>query len=72
MKLIEEKDGARTRIRYVPDDYEEEKKDTPQRDLTTGGASLISVDITKEEYDRIFKTNATGVKSAVEKKTGSG
>lgn len=55
MRLIEEKKGSRTIIRYVPDDYSGEKKETPQRDLTTGGANLISMDMTEEEYNRIFK-----------------
>lgn len=55
MKVIEEKRGARTIIRYVPDDYTKKEKETPQRDLTTGGANLISMDMTEEEYNRIFK-----------------
>lgn len=54
MKWIEYRDGNKTICKYVPDDYEEPKKETPQADLTTGGASLISVDMTKEEHDRIF------------------
>ena len=72
MKWIEEKFGATTRIRLVPDDYKGEEKEIPQKDLTTGGASLISMDISKDEYDRIFKTNALGAKTAVEKKTEVG
>lgn len=72
MKWIEEKVGSTTKMRLVQDDYEPVKRDTPQRDLTTGGAGLISMDISKDEYDRIFKTNALGAKTAVEKKTEVG
>ena len=72
MKWIEEKVGSTTKMRLVPDDYEPTKKEVPQRDLTTGGAGLISMDISKDEYDRIFKTNALGVKTAVEKKKDIG
>lgn len=72
MKWVEEKTGATTKMRLVPDDYSPEQKETPQRDLTTGGASLIAMGISDEEYNRIFKTNALGVKTAVEKKTETG
>lgn len=56
MKMIEIKDGARTIYKHVPDDYKEQTgKDTPQKDLTTGGATLIAMDMTEEQYNRIFK-----------------
>ena len=67
MKWIEEKVGNTTKMRIVPDDYEPERKDTPQRDLTTGGAGLISMDISKEEYDRIFRTKEKGDKTNAER-----
>jgi len=56
MKMIEIKDGARTIYKHVPDDYKEPNgKDTPQKDLTTGGATLIAMDMTEEQYERIFR-----------------
>lgn len=58
MKVIEKKIGSKTVIKIVPDDYEE-VSDTKQRDLTTGGATLISLGIDKNEYDRIFKNKNT-------------
>ena len=69
MKWIEEKSGSKTRMRLVQDDYEPGEKETPQKDLTTGGASLISMDISKEKYDRIFKTKEIRPKTAAQKKT---
>lgn len=54
MKLIKIKDGAKTTYRYVDDNYVEEQKEIPQKDLT-GGASLIAyTDISQEKWDRIF------------------
>lgn len=58
MKTIERKEGNKTIIKIVPDDYEE-THDTKQRDLTTGGATLLSLGIDKNEYDRIFKKENT-------------
>lgn len=68
MKWIEEKFGATTRIRLVPDDYKVEEKEIPQKDLTTGGASLISMDISKEDFEKIFKTKEKGQKTAAQRK----
>lgn len=55
MKMIEIKEGNKTKYRLVPDNYKEPERDIPQRDLTTGGATLISMDMTEEQYNRIFK-----------------
>lgn len=60
MKKIEIKEGIKTIIKFVPDDYEEEKHDVGQRDLTTGGASLIAMNMTEEEYERIFCKKKNG------------
>lgn len=54
MKMIKIKDGNKTTYRMVPDNYKEPERDIPQRDLTTGGATLISMDMTEEQYERIF------------------
>ena len=54
MKMIKIKDGNKTKYRMVPDNYKEPERDIPQRDLTTGGATLISMDMTEEQYERIF------------------
>lgn len=56
MKWVEEKVGGTTKMKLVPDDYDEGKKEVPQRDLTTGGASLISMGMSDEDFKRIFKT----------------
>lgn len=58
MKTIERKEGNKTIIKIVPDNYEE-THDIKQRDLTTGGATLLSLGIDKNEYDRIFKKENT-------------
>lgn len=54
MKEIVIKNGNKTTYRIVPDDWVEQPKETPQRDLTTTQACLIALDMTKEDYDRIF------------------
>ena len=71
MKWIEEKFGATTRIRLVPDDYDGEEKEIPQKDLTTGGASLISMDISKEDFEKIFKTKEKGQNDSQQVKNGA-
>ena len=68
MKWIEERFGATTRIRLVPDDYKVEEKDIPQKDLTTGGASLISMGISKEDFEKIFKTKEKRQKKDTQRK----
>ena len=54
MKEIVIKNGNKTTYKIVPDDWKEQPKETPQRDLTTTACNQIALDITKEEYDRIF------------------
>lgn len=54
MKMIEIKQGNRTIYKHVPEDYQPTPAETPQRDLTTGGATLFSFDMTEEQYQKIF------------------
>ena len=55
MKTIEIKDGAKTRIKIVPDDYIEPEPDFVQSDLTTSiRRSIGYADISKDEWDVIF------------------
>lgn len=54
MKLIEKKIGNKTIYKLVPDNYVEAPEDIPQKDLTTGGASLITINMTKDQYKEIF------------------
>ena len=59
MKEIVIKNGNKTTYKFVPDDYVEPQKDTPQRDLTTTACQIISMGMSKEQYDSIFhKTQA--------------
>lgn len=56
MKKIEIKDGNKTKIKFVPDDWvsEENKKET-NGDLTTGNRKSISYsDIPSERWEIIF------------------
>ena len=56
MKTIEIKDGAKTKIKVVPDDWEETTPDLLQGDLTTSGRKSIGfLDINKDRWDNIFK-----------------
>lgn len=57
MEKLEIKQGNKTIIRFVPNNYKEEPKDVGQRDLTTGDATLIAMDMTEEQYNRIFKND---------------
>lgn len=61
-RMIEVKKGNKTIYKIVPDDYIEEEKDIPQRDLTTGGAKVFSFGITKEQHEKIFKKCLTNKK----------
>lgn len=55
MKTIEIKDGAKTRIKIVPDDYIEPEPDFIQSDLTTSIRRSIGYsDISKDKWERIF------------------
>ena len=55
MKVIEVKDGCRTKIKMVPDNYEESDDDVVCRDLTTSDRKSIGYsDISKERWDSIF------------------
>lgn len=56
MKTIEIKDGAKTKIKIVPDDYVEPEYELEQKDLTTSVRKSIGfIDISKDKWDRIFK-----------------
>lgn len=57
MKVIEVKDRCRTKIKIVPDNYEESDDDVVCRDLTTSDRKSIGYsDISKERWDSIFKS----------------
>lgn len=52
--IIEIKEGNKTKIKIVPDDYKEEKG-FEQKDLTTSGRKSIGFsDIDKQKWDEIF------------------
>lgn len=58
MPFVEVKKNGKTTFRFVEDlkDYDEKKyQNEEQGDLTTGSASLVSLDISKERFDKIFK-----------------
>lgn len=58
MPFVEVKEKGKTKYRYVRDlkDYDEKRyENEEQGDLTTGSASLVSVGISKERFDEIFK-----------------
>lgn len=58
MKMIEIKEGNKTKYKYVPDDYVEEAPELEQKDLTTSDRSSIGfTDIPKERWDEIFNGN---------------
>lgn len=60
MKTIEIKDGAKTKIKIVPDDYVEPEPDFVQSDLTTSIRRSIGYsDISKDKWERIFKNGKT-------------
>lgn len=55
MKVIEIKDGAKTKIKVVPDDWEETSPELLQSDLTTSSRKSIGFsDIDKNKWDKIF------------------
>ena len=55
MKIIEIKDGAKTKIKVVPDDWEETSPELLQNDLTTSSRKSIGFsDIDKNKWDKIF------------------
>jgi len=56
MKMVEIKDGSKTRYKIVPDDWVKEEKKETTGDLTTSGRKCIGFsDIDKEKWDKIFK-----------------
>ena len=58
MKTIEIKDGDKTRIKIVPDDYTEPEPDFVQSDLTTSIRRSIGYsDISKDKWERIFNNS---------------
>lgn len=61
MKCIEIKDGCRTKIKMVPDNYEESDDDVVCRDLTTSDRKSIGYsDISKDRWDSIFNKDNKG------------
>lgn len=65
MPFIEVKNGNSTTYRWVKDidKYQEQNyQDDYQGDLTTGSASLVSLDISKEKYEKIFKRGGNDVR----------
>ena len=63
MKTIEIKDGAKTKIKIVPDDYVEPEPDFVQSDLTTSIRRSIGYsDISNDKWERIFKNGKTSKK----------
>ena len=57
MKCIEIKEGCRTKIKIVPDNYEESDNDIVSRDLTTSDRKSVGYsDISKEQWDSVFKS----------------
>jgi len=61
MKEIVIKNGNKTTYKIVPDDWVEQPKETPQRDLTTTACQTLAIDMTKEEYDRIFHSEKSSI-----------
>ena len=60
--IIEIKEGNKTKIKIVPDDYVEEKG-FEQKDLTTSGRKSIGFsDIPKERWDGIFNDSRLRVR----------
>lgn len=58
MKEIIIKNGSKTIIKIVPDDWEE-TKDIPHRDLTTSGQRSIGFsDISDERWKEIFSNKS--------------
>ena len=60
MKTIEKKEGNKTIIKIVPDNYVEPEFDLEQSDLTTSIRKSIGFsDISKEKWERIFNNGKT-------------
>lgn len=55
MKEIVIKNGNKTTYKIVPDDWVEQKPDIPSRSITTTACNQMALDMTKEEYDAIFR-----------------
>ena len=55
MKEIVIKNGNKTTYKFVPDDWVEQPKDIPSRSMTTTVCNQMALDMTKEEYDAIFR-----------------
>ena len=55
MKQIVIKKGSHTIYKWVPDDYVEQPKEIPQRDLTTTACNVISMGMTEEQFNAIFR-----------------
>lgn len=55
MKKIVIKNGNKTTYKIVPDDWVEQKPDIPSRSMTTTVCNQMALDMTKEEYDAIFR-----------------
>lgn len=56
MKTIEIKEGNKTKIKIVPDNYEEPPAKLEQGDLTTSGRKCLGYsDISADDWNRIFK-----------------
>ncbi len=59
MKMIAIKKGNKTTYKFVPDDYVEEEgetKDIPQRDLTTTDCNQLYFEMSKEDFEKIFRS----------------
>ena len=60
MKTIEIKEGAKTKIKIVPDDYIEPEYELQQNDITTSIRKSIGYsDISNDKWERIFKNGKT-------------
>lgn len=56
MKTIEIKEGNKTKIKIVPDDYVEQPDKLNQKDLTTSERKCLGYsDISADNWNRIFK-----------------
>lgn len=56
MKTIEIKDGTKTTIKIVPDDYTEPEYELEQKDLTTSERKSIGFsDVPRDKWKNIFK-----------------
>lgn len=59
MKTIEIKDGTKTKIKIVPDNYVEPEYELQQADLTTSDRKSIGFsDISNERWEKIFNVRS--------------